>query len=277
MNQDTSLLADSPNTTWSFEKATPFPATNAYYRSRIYTANVSINPLIAACDQILSLATILAKEELPNDRNKLLDDLAHEIRSFEHRAQIANYQSNIIVAARFALCSLLDEIIKSTSWGQNNNWPENNLLTLFHNENCGDTRFFTIIDRALENIGANLHLIELLYICLNLGFTGKYKESPNGQNELIAITSKLYQAVRHHGSDNRKNILIGDKKVESKQNHITPPKFKKVNTQKLLWLTTAFAFITSAVIYIGIGLKLGSASKPAYSAIEQIMKERSEI
>src|SRR4030067_1821368 len=128
----------------SFEKTPPSPAISGCYRSRIYTSNININPLIAACDQILSLAIALKTTEFPDNNTQFLQDLAHEIRSFEHHAQIANYQSNTIISARYALCSLLDEIIISTEWGQTNNWGEKNLLTLFHNENDGGTRFFSI-------------------------------------------------------------------------------------------------------------------------------------
>src|SRR4030067_3479848 len=100
----------------SFEKTPPSPAISGCYRSRLYTSNININPLIAACDQILSLATTLKTTELPDNNTLFLQDLAHEIRSFEHHAQIANHQSNIIIAARYTLCCLLDEIITSTEW-----------------------------------------------------------------------------------------------------------------------------------------------------------------
>src|SRR3990172_8788384 len=262
MNQETSLLLDSPNRTWSFEKTTPFPATNGCYRSRIYTSNININPLVAACDQILSLAIALKTTEFPDNNTQFLQDLSHEIRSFEHHAQIANYQSNIIIAARYALCCLLDETIASTQWGQTNNWDEKNLLTLFHNENYGGARFFSIIDRSLENITANLHLIELLYLCLNLGFVGKYQNIKHGQSELVAITNKLYQIIGHHNHLNRKNLLAHDSIPEPQQNQQTPTITANIiNPKKLFGIAIALSIVISGLIYFGIHLKLNSISK----------------
>jgi len=277
MNQETSLLLDSPNRTWSFEKTTPFPATNGCYRSRIYTSNININPLVAACDQILSLAIALKTTEFPDNNTQFLQDLSHEIRSFEHHAQIANYQSNIIIAARYALCCLLDEIITQTEWSQTNNWRDKNLLTLFHNENDGSTRFFSIIDRSLENISTNLHLIELLYLCLNLGFVGKYQNTEHGQSELVAITNKLYQIIGHHNHLNRKNLLAHDSIPEPQQNQQTPTITANIiNPKKLFGIAIALSIVISGLIYFGIHLKLNSISKEIHTTIEQLQKNNNE-
>ncbi len=63
MDQNNYLLTDSPNVVRPFEKMTPFPAAHGFYRSRIYTADISLNPLVAACDQLFGLATTLKTTE----------------------------------------------------------------------------------------------------------------------------------------------------------------------------------------------------------------------
>ncbi len=279
MSSNTNLLAETANATWSFEKTTPFPATQGFYRSRIYTTDFSINSLVAACDQLFGLVTVLDTIEYPDDSDKLLQDLAHEIHSFEHLAQIAGYSSNIIIAARYAICSLLDEAIAATPWGQTKRWQEKSLLSLFHHENYGGSRFFSIIDRALENITNNLHLIELLYLCLNFGFTGKYKDTANGQNELIGITNKLYQIIGQYNSVNPKTILIHDKKPPLPQIEIIPETTATssswattINTKKLIWVTASVALIIGGLSYFGINLRLNHKSKPIYVTLEQIAK-----
>lgn len=278
MDPNTNLLAEKSNATWSFEKTTPFPATQGFYRSRIYTSDIGINPLIAACDQLFGLVTILETTEHPDDSDKFLQDLAHEIRSFEHRAQVADYLSNTIIAARYAICSLLDETIATTPWGQAKRWHEKSLLSLFHNENYGGSRFFSIIDRALENITNNLHLIELLYLCLNFGFAGKYREMVNGKNELISITNKLYQIIGQYNSGNQKNTLIHDEKLLLPQKEVIPQtnsydsSLATIDTKKLLWGAIGFALIISGLIYLGINLKLNHMSKPIYAALKQAAK-----
>lgn len=276
MPQETSLLTALANPSFSCEKTTPFPATNGYYRSRIYTSNININPLIGACDQLLSLITALKTTEYPDDPEQFLQDLAHEIRSFEHRAQIANYGSNTIIAARYALCCLVDETIQLTPWGQKNSWHEKNLLALFYHEHDGNERFFQIVERSLEKIEENLHLIELLYLCLNLGFGGKQRHTADGQNELVALTNKLYQIIGQSTQLNCKNILIQEipVKIPQPQQPATSTK-TTVDSKMLFGMTATVAIIISGLIYIATNLKLTSINKNIYTALEPFIDNKS--
>lgn len=261
------------NPSWFGEKTTPLPATSGYYRSRIYSSNVNINPLIAACDQLLSLVPILKTARLPEDHIKLLEDLAHEIRSFEHRAQIANYPPHIIVAARYAICALLDETISQTPLGQQNNWAAKNLLAIFFQEDHNGERFFAIIDQALGDIASNLHLIELLYLCLTLGFVGS-KQNPH---ELLAITNKLYQISGQYGHRNCKNIMVQSDNLRTTTSENTAPATSiiAINTTKLFGAAIIFAILTSGLIYLGINIGLSHLSKPIYNALTALQTNKS--
>lgn len=240
------------------------------YRSRLYTANISINPLIAACDPILILNATLKTNEYPPDRNKFLEDLSHEIRAFAQRAQIENYQENIITDARYALCCLLDETIALTAdWGKNNGWLQNNLLTIFYNENYGGEYFFTIIDRVLENVPANLDLIELLYLCLSFGFAGKHRQTQHGKNELAIITNKLYQIICRYRHANSRGLFIDTQKTttqpQQNYNQISTP---EITTKKIFASIIIAALVISSLIYFTIHLKLRNSSKPLYPLIK---------
>ena len=82
MDANTNLYSLISKAMESNETASP-PNTNGFYRSRIYTSNTSINPLVVACDPILTLIAILKTVEYPPDRNKFLEDLAHEFPGVE--------------------------------------------------------------------------------------------------------------------------------------------------------------------------------------------------
>lgn len=240
-----------------------------FYRSRIYTLNTSINPLVVACDPILTLTATLKNIEYPTDRNKFLEDLAHEIRAFEHRAKIANYPESIITQARYALCCLLDETIALTSeWGKNNGWLHNNLLTIFHNENYGGEYFFTIIDRALENTTANLHLIELLYLCLSFGFAGKHRNTEYGKSELASLTNNLYQVISQYRRINHRGLFVYDPHTQSTEQDYRPILVTRIKTIKLLGFAIALALIISSIIYLTIHLQLRNISQSLYPLIE---------
>jgi type VI secretion system protein ImpK len=241
-----------------------------FYRSRICTSNVSINPLIAACDPIFILVTNLKNIEYPNDRNQFLEDLKHEINAFVHRAQMANYNENIITTARYGLCCLLDETISTSEWSKNNAWIQNNLLSSFYKENYGGESFFEIMNNALENIPANFHLIELLYLCLSFGYAGKYKNMEHGKSELDSLANKLYQIICQYRYTNNKNLFLYGQK--SKQLESVP----QIKTSKLFSIAIAGALIISGLIYFSIHLKLRNISEPLYATIDDSNKSEDE-
>jgi type IV/VI secretion system ImpK/VasF family protein len=269
MNSSANLFSPTLNIIEA-DEIIPMSAPSGFYRSRVYTSGASINPLIVACDPVLILATALKTVEYPSDRDKFLEDLAHEIRAFEHRAQIANYQDEVITAARYALCCLLDETIALTSeWGKDNGWLQNNLLSIFYDESYGGEYFFAIINRALENPTANLHLIELLYICLSFGFVGKYYNTEHGKSELSSITNKLYQAICQHRYLNRRSLFLCEEKPKSQKKPNHDPIFApRIKTSKLLGVGIVVALILGGLIYFGAHLKLRSISKSLYPLIE---------
>ncbi|CAL7963125.1 type VI secretion system protein ImpK [Gammaproteobacteria bacterium] len=271
MNPDINLFSQVSNA-METGAAIALPISNGFYRSRIYTASTSINPLIVACDPILTLMANLKTIEYPSDRSKFLEDLAHEVRAFEHHARLANYPENIIIAARYALCCLLDETIALTSeWGKDNGWLHNNLLTIFHNENYGGEYFFTIIDSSLEDIAPNLHLIELLYLCLNFGFAGKHRNTEYGESELASITNKLYQTICQYRRISQRSLFVLDPKTKDQpqqEQNYSLTSIPQINTTKLLSFATVFALIISSVIYFSIHLKLRNISKPLYPLTE---------
>lgn len=242
---------------------------NGFYRSRIYTSKININSLVAASDPILTLVTTLQNAHYPEDRVKFLEHLAHEVRAFEHHAKMANYKEDTITAARYILCCLLDETIALTSeWGKENGWLHNNLLSVFHNECYGGEDFFKIIDESLKNTTINLHLIELAYICLNLGFAGKYRNTNDGACKITQIIDDLYTIINQHRSAlGDKNLFIckQDTPVEQSINKANTPKYlSKLN--KLIIIASVSSLLIAGTIYLIIDMKLNNLAKPIYRA-----------
>ena len=89
-----------------------------------------------------------------------------------------------MIAARYALCTLLDETAASTPWGGQGSWAKHSLLVLFHNEAWGGEKFFQLLSKLAENPAGNRDLLELMYACIALGFEGRYRVVQNGQAQL---------------------------------------------------------------------------------------------
>src|SRR5215472_9302602 len=66
------------------------------------------------------------------------------------------------------------------------------MLARFFNERAGSARFFKELERAKQNPGLNLGVLEVMHACLSLGFEGVYRAS-GGPGAAQGIRRDLYE------------------------------------------------------------------------------------
>jgi type VI secretion system protein ImpK len=154
-----------------------------------------LNRLVHAANPLLDLVVPLRMMAQPPDLQALRERLASAVRTFETEARGAGVDAEAIAAARYALCTLLDETISSTAWGSGV-WGSRSLLVAFHNEASGGEKVFLILQRLSQNVAANLDALELMYLCLALGLEGRYHMVERGQAQLATLRERLLQMIR---------------------------------------------------------------------------------
>ena len=154
------------------------------------------NPLIDAAHPLLTVITQLRGSAHHPDPSGLRDDLARAVTSFEQAAAAAGAPRDSIIAARYLLCTFLDETAASTPWGGQGAWASDTLLVRFHNETWGGEKSFQLLSRLSESPQKNRHLLELFHLCLALGFEGRYRVLPNGRAQLEQLRERLFQMIR---------------------------------------------------------------------------------
>src|SRR5688572_26960810 len=143
-----------------------------------------LNPLVQAASPLLLLAGqlrgTLSSPDLPGLRRFTLD----EIRRFEERARSSGVPNETVLAARYALCAALDEAVLSTPWGAQGEWAQQPLLVALHREAWGGEKFFEMLDRISQDPNRHIDLMELQYLCIALGFNGKYQVLERGHAQI---------------------------------------------------------------------------------------------
>ncbi|MEW6340672.1 MAG: type IVB secretion system protein IcmH/DotU [Paraburkholderia sp.] len=156
------------------------------------------NPLVRAANPLLLLALQLRHSVAPPvDIARLREQAVAQVHSFERYTQGAGLNTQTIMAARYVLCTMLDESVNNAPWGDQSGWAQKTLLVTFHGETYGGAKFFQIIERLSADFSRHLDLIELMYICLALGFGGRYLVEPGGLARLTDIQDDLYRRI--HG------------------------------------------------------------------------------
>jgi type VI secretion system protein ImpK len=167
--------------------------------SRVFS--VGLNPLVAAASELLSELVRLKRGDDPQDMASLNEHLTHALKSFEVRALHSGVEGSQVMGARYVLCTVLDEAVVTTVWGNESEWSQMSLLSGFHNETFGGEKFFHLLDRLSKNPVKHLPMLELMYLCLSLGFEGRYRVQTRGVVELESIRDGLYRQIRQLRGD----------------------------------------------------------------------------
>lgn len=212
------------------------------------------NPLLQGAVPLLVLAGRLRGQIAQADIESLQRQAIQEIRSFEERARRAEVPAEDVLAARYALCTVIDEAVLNTPWGAQSNWAAQSLLVTFHREGSGGEKFFQILDRVSGEPQRYLALLELLYVCLALGFEGKYRLDERGAARLAEVRQALYRRIEGLRDRAEPELSPRWKGVEDRRNAVL--RFVP------LWVVAAACAVLLLGGYIIFDSKLGGRAEP---------------
>jgi type VI secretion system protein ImpK len=120
---------------------------------------------------------------------------------FENNARIIGIDNEKVRLAKFALVAFLDETIISSEWPAKDEWLTEPLqIKLFDTFNAGE-EFYTNMSNLRQRTNANKDVLEIYYLCLSLGFKGKYQlQSPENLRRIIddfnlELHPEAYQSI----------------------------------------------------------------------------------
>ncbi len=194
-----------------------------------------------AAESLLTLAGQLGQVQGGLDTSALYSQAVQYIRDFETRARAAEVSQATIEKCRYVLCSLIDELVLNSPWGENSRWSQKSLLRTFHGETYGGERVFTMIDEALAVTRKDHDFLHIAYLALSLGFLGKHRVATGGRQQVETIRGEIYR-VLHDERDRRKDALSPSAK---------PVAASRQRLQSLLpvWALMAVLAVAASSIY----------------------------
>ena len=221
-----------------------------------------LNPLLAVANRLLLLAPQIRQTRHVADPAALRQSLSQGIRDFVAEAQSRGVAPERVMAARYVLCTVLDEAAADTPWGGSGAWGRHSLLASFHNEAFGGEKVFQLMARLAEDPQANRDLLELIYAAMALGFEGRYRIIDNGRAQLELVRDRLAQILRQQRGPYAQPLAQHWAVQVSSQG--------KVLTWLPLALTAVGAVLLLAGIYTAFVFALSGASEPVFSRIQSL-------
>ena len=154
-----------------------------------------LNPLVSAAGKLLVLTAKLRNLVQPPNVPALRASTAEAVNQFDAAARRAGASNESVLAARYVLCTALDEAVANTPWGVQAGWNKQSLLVQFHNETWGGEKVFQLLAKLAQDVPTHRPLLELIYSVLALGFEGRYRVVDNGRAQLDSVRQRLADLI----------------------------------------------------------------------------------
>jgi type VI secretion system protein ImpK len=168
---------------------------------------------------VLTLIMQLRRTREFGDANILRQRFRELLERIEREARKAGYTQADIRLAKFAIVAFLDETIIASEWNKKEEWLTRPLqLELFDRFDAGE-EFFCNLERLRQRPLENISLLKIYYLCMALGFRGRYQVVDREQirrlieevfSEIVRLQRKPLQYLSPHGQrrDEIVNVVV---------------------------------------------------------------------
>ncbi len=221
-----------------------------------------LNPIVVLANRLLALVPQIRATPQLADPSALRDSIAQGLREFEAQARARGIAPERVLAARYTLCTLLDEVAAGMPWGGSGQWGRHSLLTMFHNEAGGGEKVFQLMAKLAQQPAANRDLLELIYAALCLGFEGRYRVIEGGRAQLEAVRERLAQILtKERGS-------FAPALAQNWRGEATAR--RSMLSWLPLWVSAAVLALLLAGAYVWMSFSLSADSDPVYARIQEL-------
>ncbi|QQS36595.1 MAG: DotU family type IV/VI secretion system protein [Ignavibacteriales bacterium] len=180
---------------------------------------------------------------------------------FETEARSNAIDNEKITLSKFALVAFLDETIISSSWNQKEQWLAEPLqIMMFDTFNAGE-EFFTNLNQLRQRSSGNKDTLEIYYLCLALGFKGKYQlQSPENLRRVIDdLNMELHPEMYNT--------------IDAISPHAKPKEgmVQAAGSGMPVWVYPAGAIVIFVIVYLIFSLSISGAASDVSDLINKII------
>jgi type VI secretion system protein ImpK len=193
------------------------------------------------------LLFLLRSGSAPNSAGEFNRRVDLFLAQFERNARNFGKPAQAVYHAKYAFCALMDEIVLSSDFAIREEWERAPLQLRLFGEHLAGEAFFDKLETLRLNPEANIEALEVCYVCLLLGFQGKYLLE--GEEKLGYLIQRIGQEITH----------VRGGKASFAPHWKLPQRFQQyVKNELPLWLYFALLAVVAVVIFLAYHFLLGS-------------------
>jgi type VI secretion system protein ImpK len=150
--------------------------------------------LTGLCTDLFLIVIRMREAEDLGDPAALRKLIGYFLSLFEKNCKAINIKDESIQDAKYALVALMDETVLSVPGACRDYWFSRPLQLDLFGDNIAGEEFYNKLQKLLLQTENKKDVLEVYYICLSLGFEGKYKIS--NPEERITILDDLGRKLR---------------------------------------------------------------------------------
>jgi len=193
-------------------------------------------------------------------------DLRHHVRRLladvRSGAQKRGFSAHAIDEAQFAVVAFLDERVLTSEWEQKETWRAHSLQFELYDRYDAGEQFFIRLERLHAAPGDHADALEVYYLCLALGFRGRYQL--HDAAEADAIAQRLYDDLSDES-------LAGDKPLSPNGIPVDPP-FKPMRWPVPGQVTALATLLLAGIIYLAMSLMAWSTADRVRDQMQQMIQ-----
>ncbi len=223
----------------------------------------SLNPMVDAATPLLAMSLRIRGLHHYSEVDELYKLTVEEIKSIDVEMTELGQEHAVMLAYRYILCAFIDEAVMSTPWGADTVWGEHSLLTRFHNESWGGEKVFSILSRLESEPERYRYLLEFIYLCLCLGFKGRYRVIERGRDLHERVISSLHQTLASLDDSVPAVLTSNNERVVATQ--------YKLGKQLPIWSVFVAFLVASSSVFLTYSLLLGSKSSGVLAQLQEVL------
>lgn len=203
------------------------------------------------CAHFFTFAFQLGKTQDPGPAEQLYANVNRLLSELDASARQHDIALEAVQNVKYALCAFFDELVLTSQWPAKHQWSGRPLQLVYFNDFAAGEEFYNRLEQLRHTQDRiKLDMLEVYYLCLALGFKGKFADL-QGMEKRKVLMDSVARELRAARGEEADSLSVSWK---------PPDSLPRVARGMPAWVVPVFAAGILLVIYVVFSFILSSSA-----------------